>query len=62
MKIIYSVFAIAILLAMGAFTANSESGDLFVSVDGAPGNGFICKYIPAGCETRLLMGSLALAG
>jgi DNA-binding beta-propeller fold protein YncE len=56
MKIIYAVFAIAILSAMGALTANSESGDLFVSVDGAPGNGFICKYNPSGMRNTVAYG------
>ena len=56
MKIIYSVFAVAILSAMGVLTANGESGDVFVSVDGAPGNGFICKYNPSGIRNTVAPG------
>jgi DNA-binding beta-propeller fold protein YncE len=56
MKIIYSVFAVAILPAIGALTAKGESGDLFVSVDGASGNGFICKYNPNGMRNTVAFG------
>ncbi len=55
-KIIHSGFAIAILAAMGALVANGESGDLFVSVNGTPGNGFICKYNPNGVRNTLAYG------
>ena len=55
-KIIYSVFAVAILAAIGALTANGESGDLFVSVDGASGNGFICKYNSNGMRNTVAFG------
>ena len=56
MKIIYSVFAIAILAPIGARTANGESGDLFVSVDGASGNGFISKYNSNGMRNTVAFG------
>jgi hypothetical protein len=62
-KITYAAFQV-VILAIGTLTANSEPGDLFASIDGAPANsvGFIYKYTPKGCKARLLLAFLALAG
>ena len=56
--------AVVIFLAIGAFTVNSEPGDIFATVDGAPGNhgapgngmGFIYKYAPNGVLSTISYG------
>jgi len=53
-----------IFLAIGTFTGNSEPGDLFASIDGAPGIhgapgngvGFIYKYAPNGVPSTVAYG------
>ena len=56
-KIVVAAFVVAIL-AMGALTANSEPGDLFASIEAAPGNalGFIYKYSRDGVRTTVASG------
>jgi DNA-binding beta-propeller fold protein YncE len=56
-KIIYAAFQV-VILAIGTLTANSEPGDLFASVDGAPANGvgFIYKYTPKGEQSTVASG------
>ena len=47
-----------IVLSIGTLTANGEPGDLFASVDGAPGNGVgsIFKYNPNGLQSTVATG------
>lgn len=47
-----------VILAIGTFTANGEPGDLFASIDGAPGNGVgsIYKYTPKGLQSTIATG------
>jgi sugar lactone lactonase YvrE len=56
-KIIYAAFAV-VILAICALTANSEPGDLFASIDGAPENGagFIYKFSPNGERSTVAFG------
>jgi hypothetical protein len=56
-KITYAAFQV-VILAIGTLTANSEPGDLFASIDGAPGNGvgFIYKYTPKGVQSTVASG------
>jgi DNA-binding beta-propeller fold protein YncE len=56
-KIIYAAVQF-VVLAIGTLTANSEPGDLFASIDGAPANGvgFIYKYTPNGVQTTVASG------
>jgi DNA-binding beta-propeller fold protein YncE len=56
-KIIYGAFKV-VILAIGTLTANSEPGDLFASIDGAPANGvgFIYKYTPSGVQSTIASG------
>ena len=57
MKSIYLAFA-AVVVAMGAVTANGAVGDLFVSSNGNDenGGGFIYEYTPAGVQTTFASG------
>jgi sugar lactone lactonase YvrE len=56
-RIIHAAFAL-VILAMTTLTANSEPGDLFASIDGAPANGvgFIYKYTPKGVQSTVASG------
>jgi DNA-binding beta-propeller fold protein YncE len=56
-KITYAAFQV-VILAIGTLTANSEPGDLFASIDGAPANsvGFIYKYTPKGVQSTVASG------
>jgi len=56
-KLIHTAFA-AVLLALGAVTANGALGDLFVSIggDGTNGVGLIYKYSPDGVQSIFASG------
>jgi hypothetical protein len=56
-KITCAAFQV-VILAIGTLTANSEPGDLFASIDGAPGNGVgsIYKYTPNGVQSTVASG------
>src|SRR4029434_320207 len=56
-KMCYAAFQV-VILAIGTLTANSEPGDLFASIDGAPGNGVGCiyKYTPNGVRSTVASG------
>jgi sugar lactone lactonase YvrE len=47
-----------VILAIGTLTADGEPGDLFASIDGAPGNGVgsIYKYTPHGLQSTVATG------
>lgn len=47
-----------VILVIGTLTANSEPGDLFASIEGAPGNevGSIYKYSPTGLQSTVATG------
>jgi sugar lactone lactonase YvrE len=51
----YAAFQV-VILAIGTLTAKSEPGDLFASIDGAPGNGFIYKYTRNGVRSTVASG------
>jgi sugar lactone lactonase YvrE len=56
-KITCAAFQV-VILAIGTLTADSEPGDLFASIDGAPGNGVgsIYKYTPNGLQSTVATG------
>jgi hypothetical protein len=56
-KLIYAAFA-AVVLAIGAVTANGALNDLFVSIsgDGTNGGGFTYEYTPNGLQTIFASG------
>ena len=61
-KLMYAAFT-AVVLAIGAVTANGALNDLFASVNGDThnGGGFIYEYNPGECKASSLRGSLAPA-
>src|SRR5262245_53352777 len=54
-KITCAAFQV-VILAIGTLTAKSEPGDLFASIDGAPGSGFIYKYTRNGVRSTVASG------
>jgi sugar lactone lactonase YvrE len=56
-KITCAAFQV-VILAIGTLTADGEPGDLFASIDGAPGNGVgsIYKYTPHGLQSTVATG------